>query len=401
MRKVVVFLAVVCGLTWGAASYQVIHPALDVSVVEIPTLMVLPSFTPSATTTINPTISLTSAPSVTPPPTPSPLPSFTPTLATRVLEVNAAIPGGTALLSPTELPYGTLLLSAPPEPYDPLPDATLVVPPYEGWYSFESDHPNVIYATRWEPRQVVEASRGQYHRTEDVQSSLRFTFEGEALRVRYVAARNMGMFEVVIDGAVIDTIDAYAPELAYPATSIYTLPRGTHLLEMRPTGGKNAQSEGYVTALDAIHVYRGSANTLILTPQLYTTTPTLEPVQAVRIELVAAPPTMAATPTPPAPNIVRASVIIAYDENGNRAVDPAEGVRGISVRLVEAGTNRVVAQALTDSSGYAFVELVTSADLWIIVPYFGQVWDVSRNRTDEGALFTLLIQPANQPGLIP
>jgi hypothetical protein len=170
---------------------------------------------------------------------------------------------------------------------------------------------------------------------------------------------------------------------------------------MRPTGGKNAQSEGYVTALDALHVYRGSANTLILTPSPYTSTPTPAPVPAARIELVAAPPTMVATPTLPAPGRVRGSVIIAYDENGNRAVDPAEGVRGISVRVVEAGTNRVVAHALTDSSGYAFLEVMTSADMRIVVPYFGQVWDVSRNRADEGALFTLLIEPANQPGLIP
>jgi hypothetical protein len=104
--------------------------------------------------------------------------------------------------------------------------------------------------------------------------------------------------------------------------------------------------------------------------------------------------------------LLTVSVVIAYDENGNRDVDPAEGVSGISVRAVEVGTNRVIAQAFTDAQGYAQLQVVTSAEARIVVPYFGRVWDIPRSRSGGGrgnaeASFTLLLQPGNQPGLIP
>src|SRR5690606_21840400 len=147
----------------------------------------------------------------------------------------------------------------------------------EGWYSFESDNPNVLYSTPWEPRLHAAASRGQYHRSENVQSYATFAFEGEGLRIRYVAARNMGIFEVVVDGAVIDTVDAYAPELAFPGTRVYFIGRGAHTLQLRSAQRKNNASEGYVLALDAVQVYRGSANTLIIPPPAETYTPTPQP----------------------------------------------------------------------------------------------------------------------------
>ena len=33
-----------------------------------------------------------------------------------------------------------------------------------------------------------------------------------------VAARNMGVIEVIVDGEIIDTIDAFSPELTFPGT---------------------------------------------------------------------------------------------------------------------------------------------------------------------------------------
>jgi hypothetical protein len=121
---------------------------------------------------------------------------------------------------------GTILLPAPPQPVDPLPDATDEPPPYVGWVSFESDHPLVQYSAPWSPRQMEQASRGQYHRSDDVTRSITFPFEGEGLRIRYVAARNMGMFDIMVDGVVIDTVDAYASELRFPGTRAYVVGPG-------------------------------------------------------------------------------------------------------------------------------------------------------------------------------
>lgn len=373
----------------------------------LPTLMVLPSLTPSNTAmssptpTDTPTVTSTPTATATPTATTTELPTYTPTLSARVLEINAVMPGVYVPPTATDFPFGTILLSAPPQPIEPLPDATNEPPPYSGWYSFESDHPLVGYSTPWQARQVVAASRGQYHRSENVQSYVTFPFEGEGLRIRYVAARNMGLFDVILDGVVIDTVDAYAPELHFPGTRVYFVGPGAHTLTIRSTQRKNNQSEGYVVGLDAIQVFRGTANTLIIPPPAESATPTPQPQPAAGVELVAAPPTLQPTPTPAAPGLLTVSVVIAYDENGNRAVDPAEGVAGISVRVVEVGTNRVISQAFTDAQGFAQLQVVTSAQARVVVPYFGKVWEIPRGRGGGQVAFTLLLQPGNQPGLIP
>ncbi|MEZ4667744.1 MAG: hypothetical protein R3E39_07485 [Anaerolineae bacterium] len=406
MRRLLLVMVALCLLTWGTALYLLLMPKAH-STAFLPTRMVLPSVTPShipsrtPTATSSPTATPTSTFTRTATLTATFTPTSTATLATRVVEINAVMPGVFVPPTLTPFPMGLILLPAPPYPAEPLPDATNQPPPYEGWYSFESDNPNVLYSTPWESRLNTFASRGEYHRSENVQSYLHFSFDGEGLRIRYVAARNMGIFQVVVDGTVIDTVDAYAPELTFPGTRVYFVGRGNHVLELRSAQQRNPRSEGYVLALDAIQVFRGTANTLIIPPPAQTNTPTPQPKPAVGIELVAAPPTMQPTLTPNPPALVTISVVIAYDENSNRAVDPAEGVAGISVRVVEVGTNRVVSQAFTDSTGFAQMAILTSTQTRVVVPYFSKVWDVRRSSRGGNVSFTLLLTPGNQPGLIP
>lgn len=406
MRRFLLVLAALCLIVWGTALYLLLKSS-ERATAALPTLMVLPSLTPSASPTRTPiatdtlTATATFTPTYTPTATATFTPTVTPTLSTRVVEISAVMPGVYVPPTLTPFPPGTILLPAPPQPVEPLLDATNEPPPYEGWYSFESDNPNVHYSTPWEPRLNASASRGQYHRSENVQSYASFAFDGEGLRIRYVAARNMGIFEVVVDGVVIDTVDAFAPEITFPGTQVYFVGSGTHTLQLRSAQRRNPQSEGYVLALDAVQVYRGSANTLIIPPPAETFTPTPQPQPAAGVELVGAPPTVQATTTPVPPSLVTVSVVIAYDENGNRAVDPAEGVSGISVRVVEVGTNRVVTQAFTDASGFAQLQVVTAAQARVVVPYFGKVWDIPNSRRGGNLRFTLLLTPGNQPGLIP
>ncbi len=405
MRRVLVFLAVLCLMTWGTAAFLLFRQS-QADNVPLPTLMVLPSVTPShtpthtPTVTVTPTATATFTPTATATATATFTPTPTPTLATRVLDIQAIMPGVYVPPALTPFPPGTILLPAPPNPVEPLPDATDEPPPYTGWTSFESDNPAVQYSTPWERRLNADASRGQYHRSENPRSYAIFRFEGEGLRIRYVAARNMGMFQVVVDGVVIDTVDAYAPELTFPGTRVYFVGRGTHTLELHG-GGRNPASEGDTLALDAVQVFRGTANTLIIPPPVYTTTPTPQPQPAAGVAVVAAPPTPRPTVTPAPPSIITVAVVIAYDENGNKAVDPAEGVAGISVRIVEAATNRAIAQGFTDASGFAQLQVVTSAQARVVVPYFGKVWAIPASRNGATARFTLLLTPGNQPGLIP
>lgn len=406
MILILLGLLALCLMTWALAFALLSKHQTTVAV--LPTLFVLPTLTATDVPTHTAMPTQTSTPSDTPGPTATAsatatfTPTLTPTLAVRLLEMQAVMPGVYVPPMPTNFPTGTILLPAPPQPIEPMPDATHEAPPYEGWYSFESDHPLVQYSSPWQARQVIQASQGQYHRSENTSSTVTFHFEGEGLRIRYVAARNMGLFDIIVDGVLVDTVDAYATELSYPGTQVYFVGSGAHTLTIRSSQNKNPASEGYVIGLDAIQVFRGSANTLIIPPPAISATPSPVPQPAAGIELVAAPPTIQPTTTPIAPGLLTVSVVIAYDENGNRDVDPAEGVSGISVRAVEVGTNRVIAQAFTDGQGYAQLQVVTSAEARIVVPYFGTVWDIPRSRSGGGqASFTLLLQPGNQPGLIP
>lgn len=413
MRWILIVLLSLCALVWSAAAFLLFGLGGAGNSGEplepLPTLLELPTLTPSATWTATWTQSptMTASPSstatLTPTATVSPLPSVTRTLTTRVLDIAAIGDFGTVLTS-TLLPAGTVLLSAPPPLIEPLPDATLQPPPYEGWYSFESDHPLVTYSSPWMPRQVREASRGQYHRTEDLTSTMSFPFEGEALRIRYVAALNMGMFDLFVDGQKLDTIDAYQPDLTFPGTQVYVLERGTHLLQIRSAGTKNPASEGFTVGFDAVQVYRSNTSTLIQTPAPALLMPTSQPVADIR--LVAVPATTA--PTEAAAYDVTVRLLIAYDENGNKAVDPAEGVREIPIRVVDGVTNRVLAESFTDMTGYATISLRATAatrSVRVVVPYFSRVWDVpvgrGRNTTGNDAQLMLLLSPGNQPGLIP
>lgn len=373
----------------------------------LPTRAVLPSLTPSKTPTH--TLMPTNTPTATPTPTVTFTTSatsiltatHTPTLATRVIEISAVMPGVYLPATSTAFPLGTVLLPEPPYPVEPMPDATHETPPYMGWYSFESDHPSVQYSIPWVARQTRQASQGQYHRSDNMSSAVTFHFEGEGLRIRYVAARNMGMFEVIVDGVLIETVDAYAPELQFIGTQVYFVGSGAHSLTLRNAQQKNNASQGYVIGLDAIQVFRGTENTLIIPPSVVSLTPTEVPRPVAGIALVQAPVTVQPTVTDEAPSLLTVSIIIAYDENGNREVDPAEGVSGISVRAVEIGTNRVIAQAFTDGQGYVQLQVVTSTEVRVVVPYFGTVWDVPRGRTGGETSFSLLLSPGNQPGLIP
>ena len=398
--RVLAVLAGLCVGAWSYALFLVLHPIQAQRDIVIPTLAVLPS--PTATSTPSNTPTLTLTPTATPTFTPSTTltPTETPTLATRVLEISAVRADVAVPLLSTALPPNLTLIPAPPNPYEPLPDATRGAPPFTGWYSFESDYPGVRYSGRdWIPIQVSEASRGQYHRTDSVDGTATFAFEGEGLRIRYVAARNMGMFDLLVDGVVLDTIDAYAPERDFPGTRIYTLGQGTHVLQIRSAGQKNPASAGFVVGLDAIQVYRANSQILIRQPEpIPTPSSTLRNAQ---VQLIAAPPTLQPTLSPQPPSEQRVSLVIAYDENGNRAVDPAEGVRDISVRVLDAQTNRVLTSGFTDARGFVALRVVTDSPTRLVVPYFGETWELTSGRGSQENSFTLLLTPGNQPGLIP
>jgi hypothetical protein len=342
-----------------------------------------PTVTATSTATVEiiipPTATLTLTPTVTPTPTASPTPTITPTLAVRVLQITAVMPG--VMLDTASAPESEAL-------------------PLDEWVRLESDHPNLEYvAGQWTAMWSWSAGQNEYRYSVDPDAAVRLDFEGEGVRVCYVAFWNGGMWEVMVDGQVAGTVDSYSAEAHFTCTDTFPVAAGAHTLLVHNTPQRNAASSDTMLALDAVLVYRSNPSSVAASAS--TLTPSPEPQSARRVELIQGPPTVQPTATPAPPANITVAVLIAYDENANRSVDPAEGVRGIPVRLVDVATNRALAQAFTDDSGYARIQIQTNAQVSLVVPYFGQSWDVSRRWGSADATFTLLLPAGNQPGLIP
>ena len=285
---------------------------------------------------------------------------------------------------------------------DPVADlpATSDALPLDEWVRLESDHSNLDYVSGdWIDMWSWSAGQNEYHYSVDADAAVWLDFEGEGVRVCYVAFWNGGIWDVQFDEQVVGTIDSYSPEAHFTCTNTFPVAAGAHTLLIRNTGQRHPASSNTMLAIDAVLTYRSNPAAVVTLAVSLTPSPAPQPAQ--RIDLIQGPPTIqpTATDAPPAP--VAAAVLIAYDENANRAVDPAEGVRGIPVRLVDVATNRVLAQAFTDASGYARIQTQTNAPVSLVVPYFGQSWDVSRRPGRGSSAYTLLLPAGNQPGLIP
>jgi hypothetical protein len=227
---------------------------------DSPPVEIAPTATMTVTATVEVTLPPTATPTLTPTttstPTPSPTPTITPTLATRVLEVTAVMPGvpGFAPVSGTS-------------------DAL----PLDKWVRLESDHPNLEYvAGQWTEMWSWSAGQNEYHYSVDPDAAVRLAFEGEGLRVCYVAFWNGGMWEVVADGQVVGTVDSYSHEAHFTCTDTFPVAPGAHTLLVRNTGQRNPASSDTMIALDAVLVYRSDPAAVVVPAS--TLTPSPEPV---------------------------------------------------------------------------------------------------------------------------
>jgi hypothetical protein len=391
------------------------------SIAAAPTLTqaVFPSETPTLvfteTASISPIITLTNSPTITPSATHTntATPSPTPTLATRLFSVVVINPGvtlylpsGTPAPTLTRTPLPTVNVPPPPPAADIARAAAVTLTPM-GWVRYEDDDLPIVYSGKWEDyTKTYRATARRYRYSDDPTATATLRFVGAGVRVRYVLSPYGGVFELRIDGVTVTTVSTYLAVAkdaygAFQSTEIFKLAHGWHTLELINTNRKENDSKGTVIALDAIEIYKSGLapmDTPPLTPApTATIAPTASPAPAKEIRLIAAPPMVLPTATP---GQIRISVVIAYDENGNKAVDPNEGVSGVSVRLVRVDNNRVIASGITDARGYASLEALTDSALRVSIPYLGKFWDVPR--TNGGQVnYTLLLPAANQPGLIP
>jgi len=398
----------------GIAIYIAISSRGQATAAIIPTPIALPTSTDTAfpTSTPSPTITplptetetLTNTATV----TTSATSTSSPTLSTRVFQVTVINPGITLVanqgrVAPNTLtPLPTVNVPKPPPIADLALASTFTGP--EGWVRYEDDDPAIEWQGQWhvvDDKTTFRASARHYKYAEDPKATAYLRFLGAGVRVRYVGAVNGGVFEVRLDGRLMRTVDSYySPKLdklgAFLTTEVWATHNGFHELQIVNTDRKNFESTGAVTGIDAIEVYR--AGIIPTEVPVFTATPTQTPAAA-SFELIMAPPTIVPTAVELPPANVSVELLIAYDQNGNKVADPNEGVRGISVRLMETGTNRIVASGLTDPSGVVRLAAITNTSLRLISPYLGKYWDVPARSGVQRIV--LLIPPVNQPGLIP
>ncbi len=119
-----------------------------------------------------------------------------------------------------------------------------------------------------------------------------------------------------------------------------------------------------------------------VTPLPATPTAPLTGTTAATMPLVATPtpappavvvrPFSLASPTPtPRLETVTIQLSIYYDQNNNRAPDMAEGVAGVSVRVLDGLSNRELGQTFTDARGYAMLAVPAGGVVRASVSYLG------------------------------
>ncbi len=91
-------------------------------------------------------------------------------------------------------------------------------------------------------------------------------------------------------------------------------------------------------------------------------------------------------------------VLVAYDLNANHEAEPAEGVAGLSIRVLDPLTNRELAQGITDATGAARLIVPTNGSISVAIPFLSAVQDF---RPGSPASWKLIIPAVNAPGLIP
>ena len=103
------------------------------------------------------------------------------------------------------------------------------------------------------------------------------------------------------------------------------------------------------------------------------------------------------TPTPKPLRPINLDLTIYYDANNNKAPDMSEGVAGVSVRVLDAATNRLLAQTFTDSQGHASLSLSVPGEVRLSVSYLSY----NKPIKPPGGVFTIRLPALRIPSLIP
>ena len=388
---------------------RVVGTEMDPNLINNVASVTLPALDAPTPTAVIVTATLTATPPVTPTETATltPTPLLIPTvIATQTpVEVIVTQPVFITKLPATPASDGTGSSSGngpggSSSGADPLPDGVAPSELY-GWTRHESV--DLIQVTgRWALRTMRDASDGAYHEARDAGALLRFPFEGDGFRVGYRSEVNGASFQILLDGEFLalygTNYAAIDPELDPVRQTFVSGPHwvtpGYHVVDLICLAAGDGSAGCNV---DYIEVFRGPpipvAPTVVAVPSAA--------VEVANVELVAAPPTLAPTASPQPEAVISVDVLVSVDLNTNGQVDANEGVVGLTVRAVDVSNNTLLATAVTDESGFVRVRVASREDVVLLIPVLGESYYLRNRGQRVDETWTLLLDPATVPGLIP
>ena len=128
-----------------------------------------------------------------------------------------------------------------------------------------------------------------------------------------------------------------------------------------------------------------------------TETPIPSPTLTPTPPFISVKPLPTATPPGLPTHQVPVSLLTYYDVNGNNKYDPGEGIVGISARVIDLTTGKLLAQGLTDTTGRVSFTVGAPGAVQLVVPYLNR----SEIILPSGKAVTIRVSPSELPSAIP
>ncbi len=123
---------------------------------------------------------------------------------------------------------------------------------------YEDNQDGVAYDGSWRRVRGHQYSALTVLASDETGTEVMIRFVGSGFRVVTTRGPDQGVFELSLDGEVINEVDGYAPINEYGVFAVgrHDLAPGPHQLDLRVTGSRNARSLGTRVEFDAIDVFR-------------------------------------------------------------------------------------------------------------------------------------------------
>ena len=407
-----------------------------------------PTFTPTPTLTSTATASATStaipSPTNTLTATNTPIPTSTNTVGVTVVVVTA-----TSSITPfvvTQVVTQPVIITVPPVIIQPTAAPIVVLtatvqPPQiptlggngqpqgngDGPSSVESEDQYGWYITQsedlirtigaWSVVRDSRANAGAKSVSSTADATLTFAFEGTGVMLVYEVTEVGAPFQLRLDGEILEPIinTAATDERAmdFYALGPYFVEDGYHVLDvvslMPESGLANLVIDHVARFVGPPRPYLEQDSGQITRDPLVqpngqngNITPGPASLPVLSYSLQSRPPTQIPSPTPLAQSVLTIEVLVAYDDNHNERSDFNEGVSGLSIRVVDQATNRILASGVSNQQGIVQLQVTTLRSVNVVIPSLRRIFTVS---PIPGAStthpFEVLLPAGNVPPIIP